>query len=296
MASLNTILAATDFSDDGLNAARRAASLAAEHGARLQLLHVLRADALDELRDRLRLPVDVRENLVEDAQRRLNSLADEIGAAAGSRPECVLRTGNVLDELVAAADHSDLLVLGAHGLRRPRDLLVGTTAERLLLRGRRPMLVVRGDAQLRYRKVLVPVDFSLHSMATLRCARQIAPTAHLQVFHAYENPYEGKLWYAGVEQDVIEKFRLEARNQALENLGNLLEKGLPGDAEVSTSIEHGEAKLLIAAEAAKQGADLIVIGKHGRTPLGEFFLGGATRATVARASCDVLVVPDHPRL
>ena len=74
MTSIKTILAATDFSDDARNAARRAARLATEHGARLQLLHVMRADALDELRDRLHLATDVRQNLLEDAQRRLDAL------------------------------------------------------------------------------------------------------------------------------------------------------------------------------------------------------------------------------
>jgi nucleotide-binding universal stress UspA family protein len=158
------------------------------------------------------------------------------------------------------------------------------------------MLVVKGDPRRPYRKLLVPVDFSVHSLSVMASARQIAPAAHLQMFHAYENPYEVKLLYAGIEKEVIDKFRLEARDQALTNLANLLEKTLPADPQVSTSVDHGEARTLIPVEAANRGADLIVIGKHGRSLLGEFFLGGATRTTLARAKCDVLVVPDHPRL
>lgn len=296
MTAITNILAATDFSDDARNAARRAANLAAEHGARLQLLHVMQSDALDELRDRLHLATDVRQNLLADAQGRLETLAESLRTEVGTRAECLLRAGNVLDEAMAAADHADLLVLGAHGLSRVRDLLLGTTAERLLLRSRRPMLVVKGDPARPYRKVLVPVDFSLHSLAALRYARQVAPTADLRVFHAYENPYEGKLRYAGVDDETLKTFRLEARDEAVANLANLIEKMLPGDTKISTSIDHGEARLLIAREAANQTADLVVIGKRGRSVLGELFLGGSTRATVARATCDVLVVPDHPRL
>jgi CPA2 family monovalent cation:H+ antiporter-2 len=157
------------------------------------------------------------------------------------------------------------------------------------------MLVVKGDPQRPYRKLLVPVDFSAHSVAVLASARQIAPTAHLQVFHAYENPYEGKLLYAGIAKEVIDGFRLEARDQALANLAHLVEKTLPAGLHVSTSVDHGDARSLIPVEAANRGTDLIVIGKHGRSVLGEFFLGGATRTTLARAPCDVLVVPDRPR-
>jgi len=296
MTTIQTILAATDFSADAHRAVRRAALLAGSHGARLQLLHVMEADALEELRERLRLAVDVRQGLHDDAQRRLEALAEEVRETVGSRPQCLVRTGNVLDEAVAAADYADLLVLGAHGTSQMRDLLLGTTAERLLLKSRRPMLVVKGEPQSSYRKVLVPVDFSVHSLATLRFAWQIAPAAHVKIFHAYENPYEGKLVQADVSAGIIEQFLMESRDQALANIANLIDKAVPADSQVSSSIERGDAKFLIPAEAVKLGADLIVIGKHGRSLLGEFFLGGATRATVARATCDVLVVPDRARL
>jgi nucleotide-binding universal stress UspA family protein len=296
MSSLQTILAGTDFSEDAHEAVRRAASLAVGHGARLQLVHVMKGDALDELRARLQLAVDVRANLLEEARGQLDALAEEVSAITGKRPETLLKAGNVLDEVVAAADHAELLVLGAQGLSRARDVLLGTLAERLLLRSRRPMLVVKGKPDVPYRKVLVPVDFSPHSMAAVRWARRVAPSAHLKIFHAYESPYEGKLLHAGVGKAHIDRFRLEARDEAMTNLASLVGKVLPGDAEVSTSMDHGQARTLIPAEAERQQADLIVIGKQGRSALGELFLGGVTRATVSRAKCDVIVVPDHPRL
>lgn len=296
MSTIQNVLVATDFSESAHVAVQRAALLAAVHGARLRLLHVMQSDAIDELLERLRVKVDVRRRLLEDAESQLASLAEELHGALGSSPEHDVRIGRVADEVLAASDYADILVVGARGVTRARDIILGTTAERLLSRNRRPMLVVRGEAERPYGKVLVPVDFSIHSMAALRFARKLAPDAYLQVFHAYENPYEGKLIQADVSDEAIEAFRLECRNQALANMAGFIDRTLPGDLRVSSSIDRGDAKFLIAAEAVRHGADLIVIGKRGRSGVEEFFLGGVTRATLTRASCDVAVVPEHPRL
>ena len=50
MNSLQTLLVATDLSAPSRHAAQRAAMLAQQAGARLELVHVLERGALDELR------------------------------------------------------------------------------------------------------------------------------------------------------------------------------------------------------------------------------------------------------
>lgn len=296
MTSIQAILAATDFSEDADRATRRAALLASSHGARLRLLHVLQADALEELRTRLGLAPDVRDRLSEDAGRRLNAIAAQLQAASNVRPECVVRSGRVRDEILAEADHADLLVLGAHGTSRTREVLLGTVADRLLHLGRRPILVVRSEPLREYGKVLVPVDFSVHSIAALQFARRLAPGAQLHVFHAHSDRYEGTLFLADAPREAIEKHRAATRSKALENVTGLVGKALPGDPRVTWSIEDGDAKFLISEEARRQGADVIVMGKHGRSLLGELFLGSVTHASVARAHCDIAVVPHDPRI
>ena len=50
----------------------------------------------------------------------------------------------------------------------------------------------------------------------------------------------------------------------------------------------------IVAEARRWGADLIVIGSHGRTPLEKFFLGSVSYKVAAEAVCSVRIVrPRH---
>ncbi|HVK59463.1 MAG TPA: universal stress protein [Candidatus Kapabacteria bacterium] len=53
----------------------------------------------------------------------------------------------------------------------------------------------------------------------------------------------------------------------------------------------------IIAEAKRWGADLIVIGSHGRNPLEKFFLGSVSYKVAAEATCSVRIVrPGHSRI
>lgn len=295
MTRIATILVASDFSPNARQAARRAALLAREHSARLKLLHVLSAPRVKELELRLHAPMDIEHSLLEDAQRSLDALAEEAASAAGSPIERQVIEGGVLDEILTAANAADLLVLGAHGLHPLRDLFIGSTAERLLMRSRRPMLVVKQDGADVYKSVLVPVDFSDHSIAALRFAQQVAPSADICVLHAFESPFEGKLEYAGVSQEIIARYREESGREARASMAALLERHADAQSRAVPVVAHGDPRTLIASKADELGADLIVIGKHGRSLLAEYFLGGITRAVLARAACDVAVVPEPGR-
>lgn len=293
MSTIRSILAASDFSVTAATAAHRAAMLAGEHAAALALLHVVPVQTLTDFREMYRDTIYTEEQILEDAKRRLEALARNFKAITNSAPECFVRVGNVVDEILAAADRTDLLVLGAHGARSLRDLLIGTTAQRLLRRTRRPILISKLEARSAYRRVLVPVDFSVHSIAALRFARQVAPGADLLVFHAYSHPYAGDLKPADIPDQAIEQYHAERRNQAQSNMETLRDKIAAPGASTTFSVECGDAKTLIAAKAAELGSDLIVVGKHGHSFTGELFLGGVTRHTVARAQCDVAVVPEY---
>jgi nucleotide-binding universal stress UspA family protein len=58
---------------------------------------------------------------------------------------------------------ADLILVGAHGENFIRDLLVVTTAEKIVRKGDRSVLVVKQSAQRVYRRVFVAVDFADNS-------------------------------------------------------------------------------------------------------------------------------------
>jgi len=59
---------------------------------------------------------------------------------------------------------------------------------------------------------------------------------------------------------------------------------------VTTSVAAGDARSVILEDAAAWHADLIVLGSHGRTGLGRFFLGSVSEAVARHAHCSVQIV------
>lgn len=294
MTRLRTLLVATDFSVQAGQAALRAGLLAKAGGASLELLHVIETRGFQSLRELFgeEAGEPVPERLERAFRSDLEELARIVGEPVGLSPGLHLRQGNVVNEICSIADALDasLLVLGAHGSGFIRQILLGTTAERLLRRAVRPMLVVRNEAARPYRQVLVGVDFSAGTASAIRHARALAPDAQLTLFHAFELPFESKLRLAGIDESVLEQRRALARQQAAQGLNRLAaENGLDEHAHFNLVAHGGPATRLL--EAAQQGAaDLLVVCKHGQNMSTELLLGSVTRQVLTEASCDVLVV------
>ncbi|MDC8446857.1 MAG: universal stress protein [Nitrospira sp.] len=287
---MKTILAATDFSDEARHAADRAAIVAKEQHAHLSLLHVVSSSALNEVRKLFRTPTDVDVKLIDDAGHRLNEIAADISLKTGVMGSTDVKTGQAQAEILSATQSADLLVLGAHGGNSLHDLILGTTAERLLRTCKRPMLVAKRPPKTRYERVLVPVDFSPYSASALTMASRIAPNARMTILHVFNLPFEGRLRIAGASEDDIRRYREEEQRAAEKKICELIRES-PVDADrVSSAVEGGGPSPVILAKAEGLSSDLIVIGKHGQSWIEDLFLGSTTRHVLARSECDVLVV------
>jgi nucleotide-binding universal stress UspA family protein len=285
---IRTVVAATDFSFSAHRAVRRAAALAKMHDAVLHLLHVLDSSSAKALLRRSPA-IDVEQPLHLEAERALNSLADDVAAAGGAVTERLLREGRVMDEILAAAASSDLVVLGPRGVNPVRDFILGSTAERLARMIECPMLVAKQDPQIPYENVLVPVDFSDYSAPALRFASELAPGAVLHVFHAVDCSLKGRLQSAGVSDEGIAAYCDELHREANASMAELT-AGMQ-ERTIFGRVQAVDARVAISERAAADNCTLIVMGKQGRSWLSEHILGSVTRMALERATCDVAVVP-----
>ena len=194
-----------------------------------------------------------------------------------------------MDEILAAAASSDLVVLGPRGVNPLRDFILGSTAERMARMIECPMLVVKQDPQIPYENVLVPVDFSEYSAPALRFASEVAPGAALHVFHALDCPLKGTLRSAGVSDAGIAAYCDELHREANASMAELT-AGLQ-ERTVFGTVQAADARVAINERAAANNCTLIVMGKQGRSWLSEHILGSVTRVALERATCDVAVVP-----
>jgi nucleotide-binding universal stress UspA family protein len=262
--------------------------LAKEHGAALRLLHVVDSSTATSLLRRSPT-VDIERPLRLEAERALESLAADIVAAGGVVTERMLREGRVMDEILAIGASTDLLVLGPRGVNPLRDLLFGSTAERIARMLDCPMLVVKQDPRIAYDSVLVPIDFSEYSASALRFAASLAPRAKLHLFHALDRTLEARLRSADLSEADIAAYCDDVEREAHAGMAQLTADLRDRSTEVT--VRAGDARVDIDELARTSGCTLIVMGKQGRSWLSEHVLGSVTRAVLERAECDVVVVP-----
>jgi universal stress protein E len=292
MIRLERVLAATDLSAPARHAAERAALVAKDAGATLRLVHVINDPALGHLRrlvpeSRDEVEPRIRQTIDRDVVR----LGDHLAQVYGMTAQAEVVTGALIAGILghAAANRADLLVLGARGASFMRHLMLGSTAERLIRRSDRPLLVVKQPPHERYRRALVAVDFSRSSLATLAVARAVAPQADLVLLHAYDVPFEEWMRTADVREEALLHYQGIARQRASVDMHAFLQSSGMDPARVPTAILKGDPTLRIIEQEQELDCDLIVIGKQGETVTEEFLLGSVTKHVLQQSQSDVLI-------
>jgi len=138
-----------------------------------------------------------------------------------------------------------------------------------------------------YQQILVALDFSAESGRILDKAVEIARTnqSGLTLFHAVE--CSDALYVSDLvmpaDMELCEELSKKAKDRLLEMAGKLEMTNV----EAHSSI--GVAKHEIIHAASEAGADLIVLGSHGRHGL-QLLLGSTANGVLHLANCDVLAV------
>jgi nucleotide-binding universal stress UspA family protein len=182
-----------------------------------------------------------------------------------------------------------LIVAGDHGANLLADIIRPETAESLVRKGDRPVLVVKRTARGPYRRVLVPVDFSEHSRRALEYARRLAPDAEFHVLHAYEG-VERQLWRTDIRQAEIMRYRRESAKQARQAMTAFLGRVGDESSKLRPQIGFGRALHVIVMVSERLCPDLVVVGTAGRRDLPHLLLGSVAQHVMRKVHCDVLVM------
>ena len=138
------------------------------------------------------------------------------------------------------------------------------------------------------RKVLVATDFSEASDEAIDRAIEMAKqaSAGVEIIHVIELAEElpfGTTHYEADYGALYANVDLQLSRRA----DRFRQAGLACE----TKIVAGSASTEIAARGRDIGADLIVVGTHGRSGLAHAMLGSVAERVVRRATCPVLTVP-----
>jgi nucleotide-binding universal stress UspA family protein len=174
-----------------------------------------------------------------------------------------------------------------------KDLLLGTTAEKVVRKGDRPVLVVKRAAHGPYRRVLVPVDFSENSRHALELALRVAPQAQFHVVHVYQG-FEAQLRRVGIPKSEIVRQLRPLVEEARQNMGTFLGSIDNGGNRIKQVLWDGRAHDEITKVAKHLRAELVAVGTTGRSGLPYILLGSVAQHVLREVPCDVLVARAKP--
>ncbi len=274
------------------------AALADTLRGRVTLLHVIERSAPAAVHGEPHLTD------VPDAEAYLERAAERLAAAAPVDRH--VHAGQELDVAQSIAEHAaelgaDLVVLCTHGRSRLRHRLFGGIAQRVAGKGRTPILLVppAGTAParpFRCRTMLIPLDGeSAHEQGlppAAELARACEASLHLLVVVPTLGTLAGEQAATGQILPGTTAALLELDEERAEQyVSELVARLAAGGLEVTAEVGRGDPTAMILETASRIGADLIVLGTHGRSGLDAFWSASVAPRIAQKAHLPVLLVP-----
>jgi nucleotide-binding universal stress UspA family protein len=147
------------------------------------------------------------------------------------------------------------------------------------------------------RTILTPLDFSGCSLAVVREVASLAAKldARVVLLHVAALPAgvpaQAHVWPDGREVAASDFLVAESR----ERMERFAAEARRGGVSVDVTVRVGPITPTILAAIDELGADLVVMGTHGRTGLARLVLGSVAEGVAHRARVPVLLIRREPR-
>ena len=142
-----------------------------------------------------------------------------------------------------------------------------------------------------YKKILVPVDGSVHSRKALSHAVALARSfaAEIGILYVSVLSQQVPLYDQVKGSKIPPNASTDPVNFAKAILSEAI-KQVPEDILVQTHNEVGEPRIMITDFAAQNAYDVIVIGSRGLGTISGLLLGSVSTYVVHHSSCPVLII------
>ena len=242
------------------------------------------------------------QELFDDLQSETMEKIDEARAIAHEvAPEIkighTIAEGSPIDMLLDMAHDVTMIVMGSRGLGGLSGMVMGSVSAAVVSHASCPVVVVREDNELdearKYGPVVVGVDGSdVSARATeIAFAEADARGAELVAVHTWmDMQVQASLAGLSAAQQQWEVVEREQIDMLTERLAPMVEK-YP-NVEVRKVITRDRP--VRALVDSSEGAQLLVVGSHGRGGFKGMLLGSTSRALLQSAPCPLMVVrPDN---
>lgn len=141
-----------------------------------------------------------------------------------------------------------------------------------------------------FKRIIVATDLSPASEPALEEAIALAKEngANLLIAHAYQPPSMGQA--ASVAPGVYEEWDRNIRAEVESKLEALAVDAVKAGVKAEPLVLTGAPYEAIIEAARLNGADLVIMGTHGRKGVSRFFMGSVASQVIAAAPCPVMTV------
>lgn len=238
------------------------------------------------------------QELFDDLQAETMEKIDEARAIAHEvAPEIkighTIAEGSPIDMLLDMAHDVTMIVMGSRGLGGLSGMVMGSVSAAVVSHATCPVVVVREDNQLdeatKYGPVVIGVDGSdVSAKATeIAFAEADARGAELVAVHTWmDMQVQASLAGLSAAQQQWEVVEQEQIDMLTERLAPMVER-YP-DVEVRKVITRDRPVRALVENS--EGAQLLVVGSHGRGGFKGMLLGSTSRALLQSAPCPMMVV------
>ncbi len=284
------LLLAADASRFSEGAIREAITLAKKCSSKLFVVSVVETNP-----EYATVAPELVEKAEKETRQRLESVKD-MATKEGVDCTVVIRKGEepykyIIEE--AEKNQAGLIVMGRRGRTGIKRLMMGSVTAKVIGRARCNVLIVPQAARLEFRNIIVAVDGSRYSDAAAseaidivkRCGANLIAAA---VVCAESSPLD--IVYTRLKPELVADKKFKKAEKSITKVKELAKKENVNINGINGLVIIGSPYDAIANAAKEKGADLIVVGSHGRTRLSRLLIGSVTERVLGLAECAVLVV------
>ena len=280
--SIKKILVPVDFTETSEAAASKALELAALLSAEVYLIHVVEDagyfgapfNIVPEGQPAISSSLQEMESLVKE---KMAVIQNEINNKYGLMVHINITSGRVDSEIIeySVKEHIDLTVMGTHGVSGYTEVFLGSNAQRVVTLSEIPVLTLQTATNKGFKRVLIPIDNSLHSREKVNIAIKIADLfgSDINILGLADSQ----------EKKEVDKFKIKLESvEAILHSHNL---------KFTSTIEYGENLADVALNYAdKNNCDLIVINTGHESRTTGIFMGALAQQIVNHSKTPVLSV------
>ena len=273
------ILIPVDFSDTSLLAIKHGAFTAQLTKGSVCLLHVINIHYFSQEMFIPTVSIQSQTDFEKIATEKLNQLADQIKTEFGVSVECIIKIGSPNSEITSVANEigASLIVMGTHGYSPLEELVIGSTALKVITKSSCPTMAMSSEADHKgYNKILIPIDLSAHSRQKVNYAIEMAKNFSASV-HA--------VVLLGSDEE-SEKSTMELILSQIREIAN--KHDVPFHQEILCDVKNRATSTI--NHCNKIGADLIIIMTDQDAELSGFFLGPYSQQIIHLSKVPVIAI------